>query len=346
MVLPTRKIGNAQVAEIGFGAMGLAAFYGKVESDEGRFKVLDAAYEAGCRHWDTAYIYGDSEDLIGKWFKRTGKRDDIFLATKGGEAVSVGSDGAYVSAADGSAEFIRSQVDTSLARLGVEHIDLYYIHRIDPRTPIEVTVGALKELVKEGKIRAIGLSECSAKCLRRAHAVYPIAALQIEYSPFVLDIEFPEVGLLAACRELGVTVVAYAPLGRGLLTGRYTSPEDFDADDYRRVLPKFSKENFPKILDVVARLRKIGERHRASAAQVTLAWMLAQGQDIVLIPGTRSVKYLKENIGGSAVRLSADEVAAVRKIAEESQTSITGKRYPDEHMAGTFVDSLELPIAP
>jgi len=322
-----------QVTEIGFGAMGIAAFYGKTEPDEERFKVLDAALEAGCTNWDTAHIYNDSEELIGKWFKRTGNRDKIYLATKCGIAPS---------GANGTREFIREQINTSLERLGVDYVDLYYLHRVDPKTPIEVSVGALAELVKEGKVRAIGLSECSAKCLRRAYKVHPIAAVQIEYSPFVLDIERPDIGLLDACRELGVTVVAYSPLARGLLTGRYKSPDDFEPGDFRHTIPKYSKENFPKILEVVADLQKIGERHNATASQVTLAWILAQGPEFVLIPGTKSIKYLKENLGGSSVKLSADEIAEVRKIAEASEEGIPGTRYEGNRMQMVLIDSPEL----
>ncbi|KAJ7074663.1 NADP-dependent oxidoreductase domain-containing protein [Mycena amicta] len=333
MSLPTRKIGSADVAEIGFGAMGISAFYGTTETDEERFKVLDAAFESGCRFWDTAHIYNDSEELIGKWFKRTGKRSDIFLATKFG----IGPQGPR-----GDPAFVREQFETSVKRLGVDYIDLYYQHRVDPKTPIEVTVGAMAELVKEGKVKYLGLSECSAKALRRAHAIHPISALQIEYSPFVLDIESPEVGLLDTARELGVTIVAYSPLGRGLLTGRFKSPDDFEAGDFRRTIPKYSAENFPKILEVVTRLQKIGEKHNASAAQVTLAWILAQGPEFVLIPGTKSVKYLKENLGASSIKLSKEEIAEIRKIAEESEAGIPGTRYSENRMAMLLLDSPEL----
>ncbi|KAJ6510521.1 NADP-dependent oxidoreductase domain-containing protein [Mycena sanguinolenta] len=334
MSIPTRKIGQAAVPEIGFGAMGISRFYGAVESDEERFKVLDAAYAKGCTHWDTAHVYGDSEELIGKWFKRTGKRNDIFLATKFG----IGATGIR-----GDREFVREQVETSLSRLGVDCIDLYYQHRIDSNTPIEVTVGAMAELVKEGKVKYLGLSECSAKTLRRAHAVHPISALQIEYSPFVLDIEDPKVALLETARELGVTIVAYSPLGRGLLTGRYKSPDDFEKDDFRLTIPKYSAQNFPKILDVVARLKNIGEKHNASAGQVTLAWILAQGPEFVLIPGTKKVEYLEENIGASAVKLSAEEIAAVRLIAEATNAEIPGGRYSDMGMSIVLADTPELP---
>ncbi|KAJ7925172.1 NADP-dependent oxidoreductase domain-containing protein [Mycena leptocephala] len=330
MSIPTRKVGQALVSEIGFGAMGISSFYGAVESDEERFKVLDAAHAKGCLFWDSAHIYGDSEELIGKWFKRTGKRGDIFLATKFG----ISAQGVR-----GDPAFVREQCATSLERLGVDSIDLYYQHRVDPNTPIEVTVGAMAELVKEGKVKYLGLSECSAKALRRAHAVHPIAALQIEYSPFVLDIEDPKIALLETARELGVTIVAYSPLGRGLLTGRYKSPDDFEANDFRRTVPKFSAANFPKILDVVSSLKRIGEKHKATAGQVTLAWVLAQGPDFVVIPGTKKIKYLEENLGASALTLSTEEIAAVRKIAEESE--IPGER--NARMGSMLIDSPELP---
>ncbi|KAJ6602385.1 NADP-dependent oxidoreductase domain-containing protein [Mycena vulgaris] len=332
MSIPTRKIGQALVSEIGFGAMGISSFYGAVESDEERFKVLDAAYAGGCRHWDTAHIYGDSEELLGKWFKRTGKRSEIFLATKFGITPS---------GPRSDPEFVKEQVATSLSRLGVDYIDLYYQHRIDPKTPIEVTVGAMAELVKEGKVKYLGLSECSAKALRRAHAVHPISALQIEYSPFVLDIEDPKVALLKTARELGVTIVAYSPLGRGLLTGQYKSPDDFEKGDFRHTVPKYSAENFPKILDVVSRLKAVGEKHKATSGQVCLAWILAQGDDFVVIPGTKKIKYLQENMSAAAIKLSTEEIAAVRQIAEESE--IPGSRYNEARMAGLLLDSPELP---
>ncbi|KAF8147784.1 Aldo keto reductase [Mycena galopus ATCC 62051] len=304
MSIPSRKIGQA------------AVFYGAVESDEERFKVLDAAYAGGCTHWDTAHMYGDSEELIGKWFKRTGKRSDIFLATKFGITAQ---------GLRGDPEFVREQVATSLSRLGVDHIDLYYQHRVDPKVPIEVP-----------EIKYLGLSECSAKALRRAHAVHPISALQIEYS-------HPKVALLETARELGVTIVAYSPLGRGLLTGRYKSPDDFEKDDFRLTIPKYSAQNFPKILDVVSRLKNIGEKHNATPGQVTLAWILAQGPEFVVIPGTKKIKacpYLEENLGASAIKLSAEEIASVRQVAEESE--IPGGRYGDAGMAIVFLDSPEL----
>jgi aryl-alcohol dehydrogenase-like predicted oxidoreductase len=316
MSLPPRKIGNAQVHPIGFGAMGISHYYGKTESDEERLKVLDAVYASGCNHWDSANIYGDSEVLIGKWFKRTGKRNDIFLTSKFG----VTKEGPR-----GDPEHVKEQCAKSLERFGVDYIDLYYQHRPDTKVPIEITVGAMAELVKEGKVKYLGLSECCAEDLRRAHAVHPISAIQVEFSPLVLDIESSETELLKTARELGVTIVAYSPLARGLITGQYKSPDDFEEDDFRRTIPKYQAENFPKILDVVKRIENIGQKHNATAGQVTLAWILAQGDDFVVIPGTKKIKYVKENMGAAEVKLSADEIKAVRKIAEESD--IPGTRY-------------------
>ncbi|KIK64240.1 hypothetical protein GYMLUDRAFT_40526 [Collybiopsis luxurians FD-317 M1] len=332
MPLPPRKIGNAQVHPIGFGAMGISAFYGKPEPDEERLKVLDAVYESGYTHWDSANVYGDSEILIGKWFKKTGKRGEIFLTSKFGFTPQ---------GPRGDPEYVKEQCAKSLERFGVSYIDLYYQHRPDSKVPIEITVGAMAELVKEGKVKYLGLSECSADDLRRAHAVHPIAALQIEYSPLVLDIESDTTNLLKTARELGVTIVAYSPLARGLITGQYKSPDDFEKDDFRRTIPKYQTENFPKILNVVEKLKAVGEKHNATAGQVTLAWILAQGDDFVVIPGTKKIKYVNENMGAADVNLSSDEIAAVRKIAEESD--IPGTRYSAAGMQIVLANTPPLP---
>ncbi|KIY70754.1 Aldo/keto reductase [Cylindrobasidium torrendii FP15055 ss-10] len=316
----TRKIGNTSISPIGFGAMGIGAFYGAVGTDEDRFKVLDAAYDAGCRHWDTADIYGDSEELLGKWFAKTGKRDDIFLATKFGNT----SQGP-----NGTPEYMHKEFNQSLKRLGVDHVELYYLHRPPKDIPIEVTIGAMADLVKQGKVKYLGISECNANDLRRAHAVHPISAYQVEYSPLYIDIE--KNGTLDVCRELGITVVAYSPLARGLVTGQYKSPDDFEDGDFRRNIPKFSRENFPKVLTLVDTLKSIGAKYNATPGQVTLAWILAQGNDIVTIPGTKKVKYLDENLGGLKVQLTPDEVSAIRKSVNEIELS--GDRYPAASMA-------------
>ncbi|KAF5378942.1 hypothetical protein D9757_008712 [Collybiopsis confluens] len=354
MSLSSRKIGNAHVHPIGFGAMGISAYYGKPEPDEERFKVLDAAYGSGCNHWDSANVYvstealsfsspyafvsisyvadryGDSEILIGKWFKKTGKRDKIFLTSKFGITPQ---------GPRGDPEFVKEECAKSLERFGVSHIDLYYQHRPDPKVPIETTVGAMAELVKEGKVKYLGLSECTADDLRRAHAVHPISALQVEYSPLVLDIESEQTKLLKTARELGVTIVAYSPLARGLITGQYKSPDDFEKDDFRRTIPKYQAENFPKILDVVDKIAKIGKKHNATPGQVTLAWILAQGDDIVVIPGTKKIKYVKENMGAEDVKLSSEEIDAVRKIAVESDSEIPGARYGEYGMQSVLIST-------
>ncbi|KAI0063928.1 Aldo/keto reductase [Artomyces pyxidatus] len=335
--LPTRKIGTTDVTAIGYGAMGIAAFYGDPLPDEERLKILDAVYEAGCTNWDTADIYKDSEDLIGKWFKRTGKRDEIFLATKFGIGSPSGK------RVDGDPAYVRQAFEKSVKRLGVEKVDLYYLHRPDTTVPIEYTVGAMAELVKEGKVKYIGLSEVSASTLRRAHAVHPISAVQVEYSPFTLDIEAKENAVLQTARELGVAIIAYSPLGRGLLTGKYKGPDDFAEDDFRRHIPRFSKENFPKVLKVADDLKAVGERHGASSGQVALAWLLAQGEDIIPIPGTRSFKYLQENLGALDVQLTPEDVQDVRRIAEQADSSDLGDRYPPSSQHLLFADTPPLP---
>ncbi|KAI0063910.1 Aldo/keto reductase [Artomyces pyxidatus] len=316
--------------------MGIAAFYGDALPDEERFKILDAVYESGCTNWDTADVYMDSEDLLGKWFKRTGKRDDIFVATKFGAGSPSGKQ------VDGSPAYVRQAFGKSVSRLGVEKIDLYYLHRPDPTVPIEHTVGAMAELVKEGKVTYLGLSEVSASTLRRAHAVHPIAAVQVEYSPFTLDIESKDNAVLQTARELGIAIVAYSPLGRGLLTGKYKGPEDFAEGDFRRYIPRFSQENFPKVLKVADDLKEIGDRHGATSGQVALAWLLAQGPDVIPIPGTRSVKYLKENLDAVEVKLTQEEVQEVRQIAEQAD-AVMGDRYPPGMLETLFADTPPLP---
>ncbi|KAJ6459871.1 NADP-dependent oxidoreductase domain-containing protein [Mycena sanguinolenta] len=331
MSTPTRKIGNSTFPAIGFGAMGIAAFYGAVESDEERFKVLDAAHAAGCTFWDTADVYNDSEELIGKWLKCTGKRADIFLCSKFGITPSRTS--------NGSPEYARKATESSLKKLGVDYIDLYYLHRADSNTPIEHTIAAMAEFVNAGKVKHLGLSEVSADTLRRAHAVHPIAAVQVEYSPFTLDIEDPKIGLLAAARELGVKIVAYAPLGRGLLTGQYKSPDDFEEGDFRKAVPRYNAENFPNILKIADGLKSIGAKHDgATAGQVAIAWVLSQGEDIIPIPGTKKIKYLEENIAAGKLKLSADGIQAVRDVAAQADAA-QGDRYPARTMSLLFADT-------
>ncbi|KAK0234639.1 NADP-dependent oxidoreductase domain-containing protein [Armillaria nabsnona] len=324
-----RKIGNTSVPVIGFGAMGISAGYGSIEPDEERFRVLDAAFEAGCTFWDTADVYLDSEDLIGKWFKRNPrKRESIFLATKFGITMQ---------GTRGDPEYVKEQCYTSLKRLGVDYIDLYYQHRVDPNTPIETTVKAMAELVKEGKVKYLGLSDCTASGLRRAHAIHPISALQIEYSPFILDVENPPLELIQTARELGVKIVAYSPLGRGLLTGQIRSRDDLEPTDFRLTVPKFNAENFPKILSLVDRIGDVAKRHDGTSGQAALAWILAQGEDIFVIPGTKKIKYLRENLGAGSLKLTPEEIAEIRQIAEE--TEIPGERYGPGFFELTYVES-------
>ncbi|KAJ6532851.1 NADP-dependent oxidoreductase domain-containing protein [Mycena vulgaris] len=327
---PTRKIGDSTFSAIGFGAMGISAFYGEVESDEERFKVFDAAHAAGCTFWDSADVYADSEELIGKWC-RTGKRADIFLATKFGFMPDL--------SVDGSPAHVREAAEASLAKLGVETIDLYYLHRADVKTSIEHTVGAMAELVKEGKVKYLGLSEVSASTLRRAHAVHPISALQVEYSPFTLDIEDPKIDLLNTARELGVQIVTYSPLGRGLLTGQFKSPADFDDTDFRKHIARYNAINFPNILKLADGLKSIGAKYGgATGGQVALAWLLAQRDDIIPIPGTKKIKYLQENIAAGGVKLSAEDVQAVWDVATKADAA-HGERYPPAMVAQMFVET-------
>jgi len=333
MSLPTRKIGISAVSAIGYGAMGLSGVYGKPMPNEERFKLLDTVYASGCTFWDTADVYQDNEDLIGNWFKRTGKRDDIFLATKFG--FTFNTPGRII---NGSPAYVKESLEKSLKRLGVAFVDLFYLHRPDKTIPIEHTVGAMADLVKVGKVKYLGLSECSAATLRRAHAVHPISALQVEYSPFALDIEDEKIALLETARELGVTIVAYAPLGRGILTGQYKSLDDFEESDFRRRLPRFSKENFPNILKIAEAMKQIGEKHNATAGQVSLAWLLAQGNDVIPIPGTTKIKYLEENLGAIKIQLNSTDLKEVRSKAELADAS-QGDRYPSGFAELSYSDT-------
>ncbi|KAK7681706.1 Aldo-keto reductase str7 [Cerrena zonata] len=330
--LPTRRIGTTDVTAIGWGAMGLSLGYGTVPSDEERLKLIDSVYESGCLNWDTADVYGDSEELLGKWFKRTGKRNEIFLATK------VGIYYQSHRMINGDPEYIKSQCEKSLKRLGIDSIDLYYLHRPDSTVPIEKSVGAMAELVGEGKVKYLGLSECSSETLRRAHAVHPITAVQVEYSPFTLDIEDESIALLNTAKELGVSVVAYSPLGRGLITGRFKGPEDFEKDDFRLTIARYSKENFPNILKIADGLKKIGDRHNATAGQVALAWLLAQYEKVIPIPGTTKEKYLDENLGALKLKLSQEELQEVRDVINKADAT-NGPRYPPSLLDTLFANT-------
>jgi aryl-alcohol dehydrogenase-like predicted oxidoreductase len=332
MSLPKSTLGQngPQVNRLGFGLMGLSVFYGTAKPDNERLALLDQAHALGEHFWDSSDLYGDNEDLIGKWFQANpDKRKDIFLATK--FAVKEGR------VIDSSPEHCKAACEKSLKRLGLEHIDLYYCHRVDQKTPIEKTVGAMKELKEAGKIKYLGLSEISSDTLRRAHKVHPISAVQVEYSPFALDIESKQIDLLKTCRELGVAVVAYSPLSRGMLTGTLKGPEDFEEGDFRAFAPRFSKENFPKNLKLADQLFSIAQRKGVTPAQLTLAWLMAQGQDIFPIPGTTKVERLKENLGAFEVKLSEQEVGEIRKAVEAAE--VGGTRYPESFMQACYADT-------
>ncbi|KAJ7114124.1 Aldo/keto reductase [Mycena epipterygia] len=336
--MPLRKLGDTKVSAIGYGAMGLSGFYGEgITSDDERFKILDLLHEKDCTFWDTADNYNDNEELIGKWLRRTGKRQDIFIATKFGYYLK---DNRTI---NGDPEYVREATEASLRKLGVSSIDLLYLHRADTTVPIEVTVGAMSELVREGKIRYIGLSEVSAATIRRAHAVHPVAAVEVEYSPFNLEIEDPQIGVLDVCRELGITVVAYSPLGRGILTGQVKSAADFPEGDFRRMFPKYNDENFPNILKLANGLKEIGDRHGATAGQIALAWLLAQGDDIIPIPGTKKTQYLEENLGALNIELTETDLKLIRDYIEKSDAT-KGDRYPSWGMGLAYADTPEFKV--
>ncbi|POG77727.1 aldo/keto reductase [Rhizophagus irregularis DAOM 181602=DAOM 197198] len=314
-----RELGKTgvKIPAIGLGCMGMSEFYGSTDEEE-NIKVLNRSIDMGCTFWDTADVYGSgaNETLLSKVLKE--RRNEVFLCTK--FAFFRGPNGEFN--VSGKPEYVRQACENSLKRLGVDYIDLYYQHRVDSNTPIEDTVGALAELVKEGKVKYIGLSECSAKTLRRAYKVHPIAAVQMEYSPWTLDIE--KSGMLEACRELGVTIVAYSPLGRGFLTGKFKSIDDFEPNDYRRTVPRFQGENFNKNLELVQKFNEFASKKGVTAGQLCLSWVIAQGDDFVAIPGTKRVKYLEENFEAGKIQLSPEEISEVRKIIDSIE--IVGDR--------------------
>ncbi|KAI1081038.1 putative aldo-keto reductase [Whalleya microplaca] len=337
--LPSRALGRngPQVPALGLGLMGLSSFYGVPPSDEDRLKFLDRAYELGCTHWDSAALYGDSEELLGKWFQRTGKRKEIFLATKFGNHVTPNG-GREIR---NDPEYIRQAVAESMRRLQTDHIDLLYCHRFNGKIPVEHIVATMKEFIDSGKVSYLGLSECGVDTLQRAVKVHPIHAYQIEYSPFSRDIESPEVGILKTCRELGIAIVAYSPLGRGMLTGQYKSPDDFDENDFRRSIPRFSKENFDKNIELVNTLKSIAVKKNCTSGQLSLAWLMEQGDDIFPIPGTKKIAYLEENVGARSVELTYKENELIREAIENAE--VYGTRVAETLMGGLVKDTPPLP---
>jgi aryl-alcohol dehydrogenase-like predicted oxidoreductase len=328
--IATRTLGRSglTVSSLGLGCMGMSQSYGPADRGES-IATIHRALELGVFFLDTADVYGlgHNEELVGEAIR--GRRDEVVLATK----FSIRRDGDRQTV-DGRPEYVRAACDASLRRLGVDHIDLYYQHRVDPDVPIEETVGAMAELVAAGKVRHLGLSEASVRSIERAVAVHPITALQSEWSLWTRDLEgaAAEKGVLAAAREHGVGIVPFSPLGRGFLTGAITSPDDFDDDDFRKNNPRFQGDNFAANLRLVEEVRRLADAKGCTAGQLALAWVLAQGEDVVPIPGTKRRSYLEENVAAADVTLTDDELAALAKIAPPDVAA--GGRYPFRHSYG------------
>lgn len=323
-----KQLGTLTVGAIGLGCMGMSEFYGVTDETE-NLATLHRALELGCNFLDTADIYGhgDNEELVGRAIRDwQGGRDQIVVASKFG-ILRKREDPGY-RGISGQAAYVRRACDASLKRLGLDVIDLYYVHRVDRTIPIEETIGAMADLVRAGKVRDLGISECGPNTLRRAHAVHPITALQSEYSLWSRDVEQ---SILPLCRELGIAFVPYSPLGRGFLSGEIKSRSDFSADDFRRHMPRFSQENFASNLQVVSKVNELARAKGVSASQLALAWVLAQGQayglTVVPIPGTKRIRYLEQNIQAADVSLTAEDMADIAKV--DVRSSIAGNRYGD-----------------
>jgi aryl-alcohol dehydrogenase-like predicted oxidoreductase len=314
-----RRLGpdGPEVSAIGLGCMGMSAFYGATDEDEA-LRTIGRSLELGCNFLDTSDMYGPhtNERLVGRAI--SGRREEVFLATKFGIKIEPGDPPRR--AIDGSPGYVREACEGSLERLGVDHIDLYYQHRVDPRTPIEETVGAMAELVAAGKVRYIGLSEAGAETIRRAHAVHPVTAVQTEYSLWTRDVESD---VMPTLKELGIGLVAYSPLGRGFLSGRFSSPEELDEGDFRRYGPRFTGENLNQNLRLAERVRELAQERGITPGQLALAWVLHRGEEIVPIPGTKRVSYLEENLAAAEVSLTPEEA---EQIAAELP-SAAGDRY-------------------